>query len=165
VRRSAPDYRPPFELLDYTTIVSRQADSAPRVQAMARLRVGDEVMHTAADAEGPVHALDSAIRKALLPYYPELAEVHLVDFKVRIIDTHRGSAAKPRVLIESARGDERWSTVGCSENIIEASWQALWDSLELPLLRDRDGRSPIPEAAVSAPRPFDHEKFLTPLEA
>jgi 2-isopropylmalate synthase len=165
VRRSAPDYRPPFELLDYTTIVSRQADSAPRVQAMARLRVGDEVMHTAADAEGPVHALDSAIRKALLPYYPELAEVHLVDFKVRIIDTHRGSAAKPRVLIESARGDERWSTVGCSENIIEASWQALWDSLELPLLRDRDVRSGSAEAGNPAPRPFDREKFLTPLEA
>jgi hypothetical protein len=70
-----------------------------------------------------------------LPHYRELAEVHLVDYKVRIVDEHLGTAAKPRVLIESARGDERWSTVGCSENIIEASWQALWDSLELPLLR------------------------------
>jgi len=164
VRRSAPGYRPPFELLDYTTIVSRQADAAPRVQVMVRLQVGDEVMHTAADAEGPVHALDTAIRKALLPYYPELAEVHLVDFKVRIIDTHRGSAAKPRVLIESARGDERWSTVGCSENIIEASWQALWDSLELPLLRDRDGRDTA-QGTAPVPHTFDREKILTPLEA
>ena len=79
--------------------------------------------------------LDQAIRKALVPHYPILAEVHLVDYKVRIVDEHLGTAAKPRVLIESARGEERWSTVGCSENIIEASWQALWDSLELPLLR------------------------------
>ena len=65
----------------------------------------------------------------------------LVDYKVRIIDAHRGSAAKPRVVIESARGEERWSTLGCSENVIEASWQALWDSLELPLLRDRDAET------------------------
>ncbi|MEX2581926.1 MAG: alpha-isopropylmalate synthase regulatory domain-containing protein, partial [Gemmatimonadota bacterium] len=98
------------------------------------------VMQTAADGEGPVNALDSAIRKALLAYYPELSDVHVVDYKVRIIDTHMGSAAKPRVLMESARGEERWSTVGCSENVIEASWQALWDSLELPLVRDREAR-------------------------
>ncbi|MDR0787915.1 MAG: citramalate synthase [Gemmatimonadota bacterium] len=165
IRRSAPDYRPPFELLDYTTLASRQAGSAPRVQVMVRLRVGEVIMHTAADAEGPVHALDSAIRKALIPYYPELDEVHLVDFKVRIIDTHRGSAAKPRVLIESARGDERWSTVGCSENIIEASWQALWDSLELPLLRNRDDRRAPSEASASGSRPLERAQFLTPLEA
>jgi 2-isopropylmalate synthase len=138
---------------------------------MVRLRVGDEVLHTAADAEGPVHALDRAIRKALLVYYPELSEVHLVDYKVRIIDTHMGSAAKPRVLLESARGDERWSTVGCAENIIEASWLALWDSLELPLLRDRDSRSPasrqlddrasLQDGTVS----LTPESILTTLEA
>lgn len=167
VRRSAPDYRPPFELIDYTAIVSRQGESPARVQAMVRLRVGDDVMHTAADGDGPVHALDSAIRKALIPYYPELDEVHLVDFKVRIIDTHRGSAAKPRVLIESARGEERWSTVGCSENIIEASWQALWDSLELPLLRSRDGAVPSSELNVRQSRtePKNRNKILAPIEA
>jgi 2-isopropylmalate synthase len=166
VRRSDPAYRPPFELLDYTAIVSKQGDGAPRVQAMVKLRVGDQVMHTAADAEGPVHALDCAIRKALLPYYPELADVHLVDFKVRIIDTHMGSAAKPRVLIESARGDDRWSTVGCSENIIEASWQALWDSLELPLLRSRDGVEPSnPSGAAAATGSLKRDEVLTPLEA
>lgn len=141
VRRSAPDYEPPFELLDYTTLVSKDGSGVPRAQATVRVRVKGEVMHTAADGEGPVNALDQAIRKALLVYYPELADVHVVDYKVRIIDTHMGSAAKPRVLMESARGEERWSTVGCSENVIEASWQALWDSLELPLLRDRDPRS------------------------
>ena len=107
-------------------------------QAMIQLRVNVDVMHTAAEGAGPVNALDNAVRKALLPQYPELAQVRLVDYKVRIVDEHLGTAAKPRVLLESANGTERWSTVGCSENIIEASWQALRDSLELPLLRRRD---------------------------
>jgi 2-isopropylmalate synthase len=104
-------------------------------QATVKIRVGAEVMHTAAQGDGPVNALDRAARKALLPHYPELADIHLVDYKVRIVDEHLGTAARPRVLIESACGEERWSTVGCSENIIAASWQALADSLELPLLR------------------------------
>jgi 2-isopropylmalate synthase len=137
VRRAAPDYAAPFELLDFTVIVEKRGDNNMMSQATVKLRVGGEVMHTAAEGDGPVNALDRAIRKALLPHYPELADVHLVDYKVRIVDEHLGTAAKPRVLIESARGEERWSTVGCSENIIEASWQALWDSLELPLLRAR----------------------------
>ena len=102
---------------------------------MVQLRVDGEVIHTAAEGAGPVNALDCAVRKALLPRYPELADVHLVDYKVRIVDEHLGTAAKPRVLVESARGAERWSTMGCSENIIEASWQALRDGLELPLVR------------------------------
>jgi 2-isopropylmalate synthase len=137
---------------------------------MVRVRVGDDVLHTAADADGPVHALDRAIRKALLVYYPELSEVHLVDYKVRVIDTQMGAAAKPRVLMESARGDEHWSTVGCSENIIEASWQALWDSLELPLLRDRDALTRSPKGSQSTTRSEDRSaslkrEILTPLEA
>ena len=94
-------------------------------------------MHTAAEGAGPVNALDRAVRKALLPHYPELADVHLVDYKVRIVDEHLGTGARPRVIVESARGAERWSTVGCSENIIEASWLALCDALELGLLRHR----------------------------
>jgi 2-isopropylmalate synthase len=129
VRRSAPDYQPPFELMDFTVIIEERGSNPVRSQAMVKLRVGEEVMHTAAEGDGPVNALDQAIRKALLPHYPELADVHLVDYKVRIVDEHLGTAARPRVLIESARGEERWSTVGCSENIIEASWQALWDSI------------------------------------
>jgi 2-isopropylmalate synthase len=141
VRRASPDYTPPFELLDFTVIVEKRGGNDMMSQATVKLRVGGEVMHTAAEGDGPVNALDQAIRKALLPHYPELAAVHLVDYKVRIVDEHLGTAAKPRVLIESARGDERWSTVGCSENIIEASWQALWDSLELPLLRGAEVRS------------------------
>jgi 2-isopropylmalate synthase len=138
VRRAAEDYEPPFTLMDFTVIVEKRGGNTNMSQATVKLRVGDEVMHTAAEGDGPVNALDQAIRKALVPHYPELAAVKLVDYKVRIVDEHLGTAAKPRVLIESACGEERWSTVGCSENIIEASWQALWDSLELPLLRRRD---------------------------
>src|SRR5216110_3564292 len=137
VRRSEADYRPPFELLGFTVIVERRSGAEMTAQAMIQLRVGDAVMHTAAEGAGPVNALDNAVRKALLPHYPELADVRLVDYKVRIVDEHLGTAAKPRVVVESARGAERWSTMGCSENIIEASWQALRDSLELPLLRRR----------------------------
>ncbi|MBP1465440.1 citramalate synthase [Candidatus Chloroploca sp. M-50] len=138
IRRSAVDYAPPFDLLDFTVIVEKRGNHQITSQATVKVRVGDQVMHTAAEGDGPVNALDGAIRKALLPHYPELAEVRLVDYKVRIIDEHRGTAATPRVLIESARGDERWSTIGASHNIIEASYQALWDSLELPLLRSRE---------------------------
>jgi len=137
VRRSAPDYRPPFELLGFTVIVEGRSGGETSAQAMVQLRVDGEVIHTAAEGAGPVNALDNAVRKALLPRYPELADVHLVDYKVRIVDEHLGTAAKPRVVVESASGADRWSTMGCSENIIEASWQALRDSLELPLLRRR----------------------------
>ncbi len=137
VRRSAPDYRPPFDLLGFTVIVEGRSAGETSAQAMVQLRVHGEVIHTAAEGAGPVNALDNAVRKALLPHYPELADVHLVDYKVRIVDEHLGTAAKPRVVVESANGAERWSTMGCSENIIEASWQALRDSLELPLLRSR----------------------------
>jgi 2-isopropylmalate synthase len=143
VRRSAQDYQPPFELLDFTVFVEKRGDRAIASQAMVKVRIGDEVMHTAAEGHGPVNALDAAIRKALLPHYPILAEVRLVDYKVRIIDAHLGTAATPQVLIESARGDERWSTVGASQNIIEASYLALWDSLELPLLREREAREQV----------------------
>jgi 2-isopropylmalate synthase len=161
IRRASPDYRAPFELEDFTVIVEKRGGDGSRAQATVRIRVGDEMMHTAAEGEGPVNALDRAIRKALVPHYPELAEVRLVDYKVRIVNEHLGTAAKPRVLIESARGEERWSTVGCSENIIEASWMALCDGLELALLRDRgDGpaeeptshkRRSLTEGAVGEP--------------
>jgi 2-isopropylmalate synthase len=138
LRRAARGYRAPFELEDFTVIVEKRGGGGSRAQATARVRVGAEMMLTAADGDGPVNALDRAVRQALLPHYPALAEVHLVDYKVRIVDEHLGTGARPRVVIESARGAERWSTVGCSENIIEASWLALCDGLELPLLRDAD---------------------------
>ncbi|HHX64303.1 MAG TPA: citramalate synthase, partial [Chloroflexi bacterium] len=94
-----------------------------------------DIMHTAAEGDGPVHALDRAMRKALLPYYPELDPIHLSDYKVRILDPQSATAALTRVLIDASDGQASWTTVGCSVNIIEASMQALVDSLELPLLR------------------------------
>jgi 2-isopropylmalate synthase len=135
LRRQDSTYRPPFVMDDFTVIVEKRGGDGIRAQATVKLQVGDEVMHTAAEGDGPVNALDRAVRKALLPHYPALALVHLVDYKVRIVDQHLGTAARPRVIIESARGTERWSTVGCSENIIEASWLALCDALELALLK------------------------------
>ncbi|HEU5011950.1 MAG TPA: citramalate synthase [Roseiflexaceae bacterium] len=150
VRRTAPEYQPPFELLDFTIVVSKHGLTDSVAQAMVKLKVGERVMHTAAEGDGPVNALDQAIRKALTPHYPRLAEVKLVDYKVRIVDEHLGTAAKPRVVIESACGDERWSTVGCSDDIIEASWLALWDSLELPLLRWQEGRRTNDEGRIAA---------------
>src|SRR6059036_2247297 len=134
LRRSSASYQPPFEMIDYTVIVESRS-GAVTARATVKLRVGEAVMLTTAEGAGPVNALDRAVREGLLPHYPQLADVRLVDYKIRIVDEHLGTAAKPRVVIESARGDERWSTVGCSENILEASWQALHDALELPLLR------------------------------
>jgi 2-isopropylmalate synthase len=135
LRRMAPDYRAPFVLDDFTVIVEKRGGARTRAQSTVKLRVGEAVMHTAAEGDGPVSALDRAVRKALLPHFPGLEAVHLVDYKVRIVDEHLGTAARPRVIVETARGAERWSTVGCSENIIEASWLALCDALELALLR------------------------------
>src|SRR2546422_7759139 len=100
VRRWAADYRPPFELLGFTVIVERHSGGEMTAQAMIQLRVGNEVMHTAAQGAGPVNALDNAVPKGPLPHYPELADVRLVDYKVRIMDEHLGTAAKPRVVVE-----------------------------------------------------------------
>jgi 2-isopropylmalate synthase len=135
VRRTVPGYEAPFELEEFTVIVEKRGGDSVKAQATVKLRANGEVMHTAAEGAGPVNALDRAVRKALLPHYPDLAEVHLVDYKVRIVDQHLGTGARPRVIIESARAAERWSTVGCAENIIEASWLALRDGLELAILK------------------------------
>src|SRR6266581_2865023 len=99
VRRSAADYRPPFELLGFTVIVEGRSGGTTTAQAMVQLQVDGEVIHTAAEGAGPVNALDCAVRKALLPRYPELADVQLVDYKVRIVDEHLGTAARPRVVV------------------------------------------------------------------
>lgn len=135
LRRAQPDYRPPFELLDFTVLVEKRQGIGIVVEATVKARVGGEVMHTAAVGNGPVNALDLAIRKAILPFYPELDRVQLVDYKVRILDEQRATAAQTRVLIEASDGERTWNTVGSSTNIIEASFQALVDSLELPLVR------------------------------
>jgi 2-isopropylmalate synthase len=141
VRRSRPDYEPPFELEDFMVVERRRNnrddddDREMLAEAMAKVRVDDEVIHTAAEGNGPVNALDAAVRKALLQFYPTLEAIKLVDYKVRIIDSAIGTGASVRVLIESTDGENRWATVGASSDIIEASWLALSDSLEWWLIR------------------------------
>jgi 2-isopropylmalate synthase len=103
-------------------------------EATVKIKVGDEVHHTVAEATGPVGALDDALRKAIAPVFPEIAEVELIDFKVRILDSQHGADAIIRVQIESTDGKEIWGTVGASDNIIEAAWEALVDSVEYKIL-------------------------------
>jgi 2-isopropylmalate synthase len=138
IRRAQTDYAPPFELLDFHVLIRNSHNGNMAAEATVKVRVGDQIMHTAADGNGPVNALDAAVRKALLPFYPCLADVHLTDYKVRILDGEAGTAAQTRVLIDSADSRRTWSTVGSSTNIIEASWQALADSLEYALLNGED---------------------------
>ncbi len=134
-RRSHPGYVPPFEVLDVVVISERRRGNSMFAEATVKLKVGDEIVHEVAEGTGPVHALDGAFHKALNPYFPLVRDVHLADYKVRILDPDAATGAKTRVLIEAARGEERWSTIGVSQNIIEASATALADALELPLAR------------------------------
>jgi len=105
-------------------------------EAAIRLKINNKMEHTASEGDGPVNALDNALRKALEKFYPTLSQMHLTDFKVRVLDEKSGTAAKVRVLIQSQDEKEDWSTIGVSENIIEASWEALVDSIEYKLLKD-----------------------------
>lgn len=128
-----------FELLGFRVIVEKKEEGLPPFsEATIMVRVGDRVEHTAAVGNGPVNALDHAIRKALEKFYPELRCVKLLDYKVRILSTKDGTAARTRVLIESGDGTSTWGTVGVSENIIEASWQALVDSIDYKLLMEEE---------------------------
>jgi 2-isopropylmalate synthase len=156
LRRNRPGYRAPFQILDVTVVAAKRGDGPMLAEAMVKLRVGEETIHTAGEGIGPVDALDCALRKALVTHYPVLAEVRLTDYKVRILDPHAATGARTRVLIQAARGDERWSTIGVSGNIIEASGQALADSLELPLLRA--GLTGIPRGATL---PAEHTWLAT----
>lgn len=139
IRRTRAGYAPPFELLDFHVLVRGSHNGGMAAEAAVKVRVSDKVIHTAADGNGPVNALDTAVRKALLPLYPGLAAVHLTDYKVRILDSAAGTAAQTRVLITSSNGHRTWSTVGCATNIIEASWIALADALEYGLLIEEEG--------------------------
>jgi len=141
VRRTLPGYRQPWEVEDFV-IVERRRRSQDRdglsemlAEAMVKLRIDGELQHTAAEGNGPVNALDAATRKALSAIYPELLDVKLVDYKVRILDSQAATGAKVRVLIESTDGERYWTTVGSSTDIIEASWLALADAFEYALIK------------------------------
>jgi 2-isopropylmalate synthase len=114
-------------------VEKRQEDEEPVTEATVKIKVNGVQEVTAAEGTGPVDALDRAIKKALTKFYPELEEVKLLDYKVRILDEKKGTRSKIRVLVESGDPHSKWGTVGVSENIIEASWQALIDSLEYKL--------------------------------
>ena len=129
--------KPFFELEGFRVIVSTEREGL-RSEATVKVRVRDKYEHTAAEGNGPVNALDNALRKALEKFYPVLSQVYLTDYKVRVLDTHEGTGAKVRVLIESSNGRQSWGTVGVSENIIEASFLALADSIEYKLMKEQE---------------------------
>ena len=133
LKRQSNDYKAPFELIDYAVVVENRRGRGTFAEATVKVKVDGEVIHTAAEGNGPVNALDAALRKALAPIYPVLNSFQLVDYKVRIVDGQKGTAATTRVLIDSRNGSQEWSTVGASANIIEASWQALVDSIDYGL--------------------------------
>ncbi len=134
LRRRSPTYRAPFTLVDYSVMVGRREGVAEYAEAMIKIAVGDQLLHTAAAGSGPVQALDTALRKALAPLFPAIAKVQLTDYKVRILDGREGTGATTRVLIDSRDEVSSWSTVGASPNIIEASYRALADGIEYGLL-------------------------------
>jgi 2-isopropylmalate synthase len=138
VKRAAGLYRPWFERLAYRVNIEADGHGQPVTEATVKLRVGDRTEHTVFEGDGPVNALDGALRKALLSIYPRLSDLQLVDYKVRVVNAKAGSAARVRVVIESRAGDDVWGTVGVSENVVEASWLALVDSFEYKLFQDAE---------------------------
>ena len=146
IRRHAADYAAPFRIVDYTCLVEQREGRELLAEATVKVQVDGETLHTAADGNGPVNALDAALRKALRAFYPAIDDVHLVDYKVRILDGDAATAARTRVIIDSQDGARTWSTMGSDTNIIAASAAALADSLEYAIwksgaeLRRRDER-------------------------
>jgi 2-isopropylmalate synthase len=157
IRRHQADYVAPFRIVDYTCLVEQRSGRELLAEATVKVEVDGEVLHTAADGNGPVNALDAALRKALRAFYPQLDDVHLYDSKVRILDGDSATAARTRVIIDSSDGALEWSTMGSDTNIIAASAQALADSLEYAIwksgaeLRRRDERHFTTASSASAP--------------
>ena len=130
-------FRHLFDVEGFRVIVERRGSLEPLTEATIKLKVNGEEQLTVAEGDGPVHALDSALRKALIRFYPELGDIKLTDFKVRVVNVREGTAARVRTIIDSTDGHEQWSTVGVSTNMIEASWHALVDSVVYGLLARR----------------------------
>ncbi len=136
IKKMFGHYRKFFDLKGFRVIVEKRKEGEePISEATIMVKTPHGVEHTAADGNGPVNALDNALRKALEKFYPQLKEVSLIDYKVRVITAGRGTSTNVRVLVESGDSKHKWGTVGVSENIIEASWQALVDSIEYKLLK------------------------------
>ena len=136
IREAAGEYSPFFDLKGFRVITEKKGRDRVTCEATIKVEVNNRVEHTAANGNGPVDALDNALRKALEKFYPEMKELHLVDYKVRVLDGKAGTGSLVRVHVDHARKFESWGTVGVSTNIIEASWQALVDGIEYMLLKD-----------------------------
>jgi 2-isopropylmalate synthase len=153
VRRVAGIFQPHFETAKYHVSVESDSPGEAKTEATVKLRVGDKQRHEVAEGDGPVNALDAAMRKALNGSFPSLREMHLVDYKVRVINSEAGTAAGVRVTIESRDEHDMWGTVGVSENIIEASWLALVDAIEYKLCKDEQavsgGNATVKEAVAA----------------
>ncbi len=136
IRRATKEYRPFFVLHGFRVITEKTEGNEMVCEATIKVEVDGVVEHTAANGKGPVEALDNAVRKALVKFYPDISEIQLTDYKVRVLNEKAGTGAAVRVLIDQKRKSRHWGTVGVSENIIEASWQALVDGIEYMLLKD-----------------------------
>jgi 2-isopropylmalate synthase len=150
LRRERGDYSPFFQLRDFMVVIEHRERRGHLAEANVKIEVDGQVHHTAAEGVGPVGALDNALRKALLPVYPAIDRMHLTDYKVRILDGTNGTQATTRVLIDFSDGETTWTTVGASQNIIEASWQALFDAFEYGLLKAYGAERRIEQLAESA---------------
>jgi 2-isopropylmalate synthase len=132
-------HKAPFEFEGFRVIIERRGPESSLVaEATVKLKVNGKSMHTVAECVGPVSALDKALRLALEKAHPAIKDTTLSDFKVRILDSKRGSNSRTRVLIETTDGEQIWGTVGVSDNVIEASWEALCDAVEYKLLLDEE---------------------------
>ncbi len=152
LKKALKRYAPFFQLEGFRVAIEKTSNKKITSEAIIKLKVKGQTEHTAAEGDGPVNALDNALRKALRDFYPALARMHLSDFKVRVLDEKSGTAARVRVLIQSQDEKDSWSTIGVHENIIEASWQALVDSVEYKLLKDE----------AKLPRAKAHPRTLPP---
>ncbi|MFM7151476.1 MAG: citramalate synthase [Gemmataceae bacterium] len=138
VKKAIGSYLPKFQRISYRVNIEAGIDGTPITEATVKVRSGELTMFTVSEGDGPVNALDGALRKALLPIHPSLRELHLVDYKVRVVNAREETAARVRVVIDWSDGESFWGTVGVSENIIEASWLALIDAMEYKLFKDED---------------------------
>jgi 2-isopropylmalate synthase len=153
VMKCAGTFQPHFDLIKYHVEVGVLSSEDPLTEATVKVRVRDEARHEVAEGDGPVNALDAALRKALNGTFPNLRDIRLVDYKVRVVNSEAGTAARIRVMIESADEHDVWGTIGVSENIIEASWIALVDALEYKLYKDQkraEKAAPVPVEALQA---------------
>ena len=142
MRKEAGDYEPLFRLESWRVLVEKRADGKVATEATIKVWLGGERYVRTAEGNGPVNALDAALRDAIGELHPHLRDIELVNFKVRILDESHGTGAVTRVLIDAADGHEVWGTIGVSENVIEASWDALVDSIEYGM---QPGRRPAAE--------------------